>query len=81
MVPEAGPTLIHHLCLPLRIEILGDLSDNPDNLPLPGFQQRCVFLNEVEYILLWLRGKAGEGSIQWCYNYKENLLININDEG
>ena len=53
-VPEAGPALIHHLGLALWVEVLGDLAHDTDDLPLPGFQQGCVFLQEVQDVFLRL---------------------------
>ena len=58
VVPEGGPALVHHLGLALRIKILGQLAHDAHHFALPGRQQRCILLDEVEQVLLGLRGVA-----------------------
>ena len=49
---EGGAAFVHHLGLPLRVEILGDDANDPQDLPLPGLQNQAVFLKEIEQVLL-----------------------------
>ena len=49
-MPKCRPAFVHHLSLPLRIEILGNFADDSNDFPLPGFQQRGVFFKEIEAI-------------------------------
>ena len=66
VVPERGPALVHHLRLPLRIEVLRHLAHDAHHLALPGFEQRRVLLDEVEDVLLRLVGEAlgfGRGAV------------------
>ena len=58
VMPERRPALVHHLRLPLRIEVLGDLAHDPHDLALPGLEQRRVLLDEVEDVLLRLGREA-----------------------
>ena len=58
VVPERCPTFIHHLRLPLRVEILRDLAHDAHHLALPGFEQRGVFLDEVQQVFLRFFRKA-----------------------
>ncbi len=58
VVPEAGPALVHHLGLALRVEILPDLAHDAHDLALPGLQQRRIFFDEIENIFLRLLGKV-----------------------
>src|SRR5690606_3526544 len=51
-VDETGAALVHHLGLLLRVEILGDVADDTQDLPLPGLERRTVVLDEVEDVLL-----------------------------
>ncbi|ABA50205.1 hypothetical protein BURPS1710b_2028 [Burkholderia pseudomallei 1710b] len=54
VVPERRPTLVHHLRLPLRIEVLADLAHDPDHLALPRFEERRVLLREIQQVFLRL---------------------------
>ena len=58
VVPEAGPSLIHDLGLSLRVKVLRHLAHDANNFPLPGFQQRRVFLDKIQEVLLRLLGKT-----------------------
>ena len=52
VVHEGGAALVHHLRLPLRVEILGDDPDDPEDLALPGFEDQAGLLQEIEQVLL-----------------------------
>ena len=58
VMPEAGPALVHDLGLALGIEVLGDLAHDAHHLALPGLQQGCILLDEIEDVLLGLRREA-----------------------
>ena len=45
-------SLVHHLGLTLRVEILRDQTDDADDLALPGLQPRRRLFQEIEDILL-----------------------------
>ena len=54
VVPERRPAFIHYLGLLLRIKILTELAHDADDLALPGLQQRGMFLDKIENVLLGL---------------------------
>ncbi len=58
-VPEGRPPLVHELGLALGMEVLGHLAHDAHDLPLPGFQEGRVLLDEVQQVLLGLPGEAG----------------------
>ncbi|MCC2633413.1 MAG: hypothetical protein K0S48_1299 [Ramlibacter sp.] len=58
VVPERGPALVHHLRLPLRVEVLRHLAHDAHHLALPRLQQGRVLLDEVQDVLLRLLGEA-----------------------
>jgi len=58
VVPECGPALVHHLGLPLGIEVLGNFAYDPDDFTLPGLQQRSIFFDEVEQVFLGFIGET-----------------------
>ena len=58
VVPERGPAFIHDLGLALRIKVLGDFSNNADDLALPRLQQRGVFFDEVQDVFLQFSGET-----------------------
>jgi hypothetical protein len=58
MVPEGRPAFVHHLGLPLRVEVLRHLAHDANDFALPGFEQRRVLLDEVEQVFLRFGGKA-----------------------
>ncbi|MNI84002.1 hypothetical protein D3C73_1408660 [compost metagenome] len=49
---EGRTSLVHHLCLNLRVEILRDNANNPQDLALPRLKDQAVLLKEVEQVLL-----------------------------
>ena len=52
VVAIGGAALVHHLRLALRVEVLPDVADDAQDLPLPGFEARRRLLQEVEDVLL-----------------------------
>ena len=54
VMPEGRPPFVHQLRLDLRIEVLCDLADDADQLPLPRLQLRRMLLDEIEKILFGL---------------------------
>ena len=61
VVPERRPAFVHHLGLPLRIEVLRRLAHDAHDLALPGLQQRRMLFNEVQDVFLWFFRKAAAG--------------------
>ncbi len=59
VMPESRPTLIHDLCLALRIEVLRDLAHDAHHLALPGLEQRRVLFDEVQQVFLGFSGVTG----------------------
>ena len=58
VVPERRPTLVHHLRLRLRVEVLRELAHDADELALPRFELRRMLLDEVQDVLLRIGRKA-----------------------
>ena len=58
VVPERSPAFVHDLGLPLRVKVLPDLAHDAHHLALPGLQQRCVFLDEIQQVFLGLQGET-----------------------
>jgi len=48
---KGGAAFVHDLGLFLRIEVLREITDNAQNIPLPSLQIRAVTLDEVQQIL------------------------------
>ena len=47
---ERGTALVHHLGLPLRVEILRDDADDTQDFPLPWFEDEAVLLEEIKQV-------------------------------
>ncbi|EWS64292.1 hypothetical protein Y695_02465 [Hydrogenophaga sp. T4] len=61
VVPERGPSFVHHLGLALRVKVLRHLAHDAHHLALPGFQQRRVFFDEIEQVFLGLGRETPAG--------------------
>src|SRR5690606_19825390 len=51
-VNEGGTALVHHLGLPLRIEILRYDTDDPQKLALPRLEHEAVLFQKIKQVLL-----------------------------
>jgi hypothetical protein len=52
VVHEGGAALVHHLGLPLRVEILRDDANDAQDLALPGLEDQAVLFQEIEQVFL-----------------------------
>ncbi len=52
VVHEGGAAFVHDLGLFLRIKILGQIADDPNDLGLPRFQTGAVLFEEIKDVLL-----------------------------
>ena len=50
VVHEGGAALVHHLGLPLRVEVLGEHAHNAQQLALPVLELGRLLLEEVEQV-------------------------------
>ena len=48
----AGAAFVHHLRLALRVEILLDMANDPEDLALPGLQARRGLFQEIQQVFL-----------------------------
>ena len=52
VVDEGGAAFVHHLGLPLRVEVLRDDAHDAQDLALPRLQNQAVLFQEIEQVLL-----------------------------
>src|SRR5262249_41460458 len=50
---EGRGAFVHNLGLPLRIEILRQVADDPKQLSLPGLETWRGFLEKIKQVFLW----------------------------